>query len=324
MKLKKILLGIGLIGSLLVGCSSENTEKTSNQNIENQSTSINEVSSENETDEEKKISVASVSISQILAEINVDIVGRPTTNMTTLPQKYENVAEIGSSFSPDFEKVLAVGTELLIGDSTFKDKIETSAKEYGIETFYVTTSTYSDFLKSIAELGEKIGKQEEATKIIEKFKEPLSNIDSINKNLKVAIIFGSSESNMLATENTYIGSLVNAFGVKNIANEIMSTEETSITSQGNAHSTSGSGYINLNVEQLLKNQPDIILAFAHGSVEENTKAIEKLFSENPAWKNLNAVKDGKVYYLDSTIFGTSANNFMDKALIKLGEIFNEN
>ena len=59
-------------------------------------------------------------------------------------------------------------------------------------------------------------------------------------------------------------------------------------------------------------------------MEAAKKAFEQLFNENPAWKNLSAVKNDKVYYLDSTIFGTSANNLVDKALIELGEIFNEN
>ncbi|MDE6357126.1 MAG: ABC transporter substrate-binding protein [Eubacteriales bacterium] len=314
MKLKKLLISISLIGSVLVGCSNTTTEQVSNQAMENPVTSNDENIDNEKINEEKKISVASVAISQILEEMGVDIVGRPTTKLT-LPERYESVAEIGSSFSPDFEKVLAVGTELLIGDSMFKDKIEKSAQEYGIETFYVNTSTYNDFLISIEELGEKINKQAEATDIIERFTQPLDTSE-INKDLKVAIIMGSTESNMLATEKTYIGSLVEALGVKNIATEI-------INSGNNPLEVDSNGYINLNIEQLIENQPDIILAFGHGNIEEATKVFEKLFKENPVWANLDAVKNNKMHYLDSSIFGTSANNLVDKALIELGEILNE-
>ncbi|MDE6182447.1 MAG: ABC transporter substrate-binding protein [Eubacteriales bacterium] len=315
MKFKKLLISVTLIGSILVGCSGNKTEQTSNENIETQA-EANEESGENEkVTEEKKISVASVAISQVLNEMNVDVVGRPTTKLE-LPEKYISVAEIGSSFSPDFEKVLAVGTELLIGDAIFKEKIEESATQYGIETFYVDTSTYSNFITSIEELGKKIGKEEEATKLLERLTEPLNNINQIDKDLKVAIIMGSTESNMLATEKTYIGSLVEVLGVKNIATEI-------INDGNNPLEVDSSGYVNLNVEQLLKNQPDIILAFAHGNIEESKKIFDQLFTENPVWANLDAVKNNKVHYLDSSIFGTSANIFIDKALIELGEIFNE-
>lgn len=314
MKLKTTLLAVILTFSILVGCSNQSNNEVSNDNDKN-------IEKENSLEKEKantdiKISVASVAISQILSEMNQEIVGRPTTKLT-LPKEYQDVPEIGSSFSPDFEKVLAVGTELLIGDEMFKDKIEKTAKEYGIETFYVNTSTYNSFLTSIEELGKKIGKEQEANDIIKRFKEPLNNAKDINKDLKVAIIFGTSESNMLATENTYVGSLVQALGVKNIATEIIND-----SSSDNPLGVDSNGYINLNLEQLLKNQPDLILRFGHGNVEEANKAFDKLFSENPAWKNLNAVKNNKIFDLDSNIFGSSANNSVDKALIELGEILN--
>lgn len=305
----KIAVCVVLMFSLFTGCSS-NSQQTINdtsQNIQNDIV-VN--------DENIKISVASVAISQILAEMDQEIVGRPTTKLA-LPERYLEVEEIGSSFSPDFEKVLAVGTELLIGDSLFKEKIDATAKQYGIDTFYIDTSTYESFLFGIDELGRKIGKEEEATNIIARFQEPLNNLKNINKDLKVAIIFGTSESNMLATEDTYVGSLIKALGLKNVVTEI--TGSTSLSSEVNE---TNSSYVNLNLEQLLQNQPDVILRFGHGNIEEANRAFEKLFNENPAWKNLEAVKNGKIYDLDPNIFGSSANNHVDEALMQLGEIFN--
>lgn len=305
----KIAVCVVLMFSLFTGCSS-NSQQTINdtsQNIQNDIV-VN--------DENIKISVASVAISQILADMDQEIVGRPTTKLA-LPERYLEVEEIGSSFSPDFEKVLAVGTELLIGDSLFKEKIDATAKQYGIDTFYIDTSTYESFLFGIDELGRKIGKEEEATNIIARFQEPLNNLKNINKDLKVAIIFGTSESNMLATEDTYVGSLIKALGLKNVVTEI--TGSTSLSSEVNE---TNSSYVNLNLEQLLQNQPDVILRFGHGNIEEANRAFEKLFNENPAWKNLEAVKNGKIYDLDPNIFGSSANNHVDEALMQLGEIFN--
>lgn len=305
----KIAVCVVLMFSLFTGCSS-NSQQTINdtsQNIQNDIV-VN--------DENIKISVASVAISQILAEMDQEIVGRPTTKLA-LPERYLEVEEIGSSFSPDFEKVLAVGTELLIGDSLFKEKIDATAKQYGIDTFYIDTSTYESFLFGIDELGKKIGKEEEATNIIAKFQEPLNNLKNINKDLKVAIIFGTSESNMLATEDTYVGSLIKALGLKNVVTEI-----TGSTSLGSEVNETNSSYVNLNLEQLIQNKPDVILRFGHGNIEEANRAFEKLFNENPAWKNLEAVKNGKIYDLDPNIFGSSANNHVDEALMQLGEIFN--
>lgn len=312
MKFKKIILSLALIGTLLVGCSSsgENTTSSTEASTENKV-------EDNETEEKPlpKISVASVAMSQVLDAMNIDIVGRPTTKLP-LPKRYENISEIGSSHSPDFEKILAVETELLIGDVMFKDKLEKPAEEYKIDTFFANTSTYHTFTDSIKSLGEKISREEEANTVIKTINAPLEKYKDMKTDKKIAIIFGTSESNMLATKDSYIGSLVEVLGAKNIANEI-------IEKNPNALEQAKNGYLNLNIEQILENQPDMILRFGHGNIEEANKSFEKLFSENPAWKNLDAVKNNAIYDLDSSIFGVSANLKMGEALETLGDIIYE-
>ena len=311
MKFKKIVLSFTLVSALLVGCGSNNSQASTDAN----QPVTTEQNGEDVQMETPKISVSSVAISEVLAAMNQEIVGRPTTKLE-LPEQYVGVAEIGSSFSPDVEKILAVGTELLIADETFKDKIEKTAKEYNIDTFYVNTSTYEKFIDSIKQLGEKINKVDDANNIIEKIEAPIKKYEDKVTDKTVAIIFGTSESNQLATNESYIGSLLKALGGKNIVNEIAQKNSNALENVEN-------GYINLNIEQILQSPPDIIVRFGHGNVEEANKSFEKLFNENPAWKNLEAIKNNKVYDLDASIFGVSANLKIDKALEQLGEILYE-
>lgn len=304
--------------SILVGCGKsyvqssvkavEPTEETSENNTE-------PVDQDTKTD--YKISVSSVAISGVLAEMNQDIVGRPTTKLE-IPEQYISTPEIGSSFSPDFEKVLEVGTNLLIGDASFKEKLEKPAAEYGIETFFIGTGTYAEFINGIDQLGEKLNKQSEAKNIIDNLQAPLKEIKASDNIPTIAIIFGSSESNMLATAESYIGSLADAIGAINIADNI--AKENSMDTSTAGHGGSSQGYINLNLEQILKAQPDIIIRFAHGNVEQTKESFKKLFDESPVWSKLNAVSNNKVFDLDYNIFGVSANLKMGDALRQLGEI----
>ena len=48
--------------------------------------------------------------------------------------------------------------------------------------------------------------------------------------------------------------------------------------------------------------------------------FDEAFDKNEAYQQLDAVADGKVYDLDSTIFIVSANLKVTEAITKLGEI----
>ena len=65
----------------------------------------------------------------------------------------------------------------------------------------------------------------------------------------------------------------------------------------------------------------MVLRFAHGNIEETAKMFDAAFDSNEAYQQLDAVKSGKVYDLDPTIFNVSANLEITTAIETLGEIF---
>ena len=277
--------------------------------------SSNRFARENNNYSSLRIASASVAISQVLSAMGQELVARPTTRYP-LPKEYQNLPEIGNSHAPDIEKILVTKTQLLIGDQLFKSSLEKTIAGHDIELFLVDTSSYDKFTQSIAALGKKIGKEKEATKIIKTINSPIKKYKGKKTNKTIAILFGASESNQLATENSYVGSLVKVLGGKNIVNSIAQKDKNILSKAEN-------GYVNFNVEQILANQPDIIIRFGHGNVDAATKSFEKLFNENPAFKNLKATKNKKVYDLDSAIFGVSANLRISEALDQLGKIIYE-
>ena len=56
------------------------------------------------------------------------------------------------------------------------------------------------------------------------------------------------------------------------------------------------------LETLASDDPDIIFVSTMGKKDEITKTMEKEMTGNPAWQNLKAVKNGKVFYLPSNWF----------------------
>ena len=139
------------------------------------------------------------------------------------------------------------------------------------------------------------GKKEEAEKLISSLKESEKEVAKIkgDTDATVAILFGSGENFMLATETSYLGDLLKTVGGTNIATEL----------DGSAKSP----YLQFSLEQIVQTNPDYILRFAHGNLEETKKAFDDAFDKNPAYAELDAVKNNKVIDLDSNVFNVSAN-----------------
>ena len=60
----------------------------------------------------------------------------------------------------------------------------------------------------------------------------------------------------------------------------------------------------------------------HGIIEDSKKTVEEEFAKE-TWKQLDAIKNNKVYYLENEYFGMSANLKAIEALDKLGVILYE-
>ena len=290
MKLRK-LASIFVLGALLMtGCQAGGTTGKSE-----------------DVAKEKTVVAATVSGSQVLDKLDANVVGIPTTQLE-MPEKFKGLPEVGQSMNPDLEVVASLNPDVFVMDNAFKDSVEKSLKEYDVNTFFLKTNTYTDYIKSIEELGKTIDKEEEATTLINELKNIEKEVKSKkgDKAPKVAIIFGSGENFMLATETSYLGDLVKTVGGKNIASKLDKNVEN--------------GYVQLSLEYILEQNPDYILRFAHGNLEETKKSFDKAFDKNPAYQELNAVKNNKVVDLDSNVFNVSANLKVKEAIQTLGDI----
>ena len=78
----------------------------------------------------------------------------------------------------------------------------------------------------------------------------------------------------------------------------------------------------VNMEEIIKNNPKKILIMTHAIPEEAKKTVEDEFKKE-TWQKLDAIKNNEVYFLDNGLFGMSANLQVTDALDKLGEILYE-
>lgn len=304
MKVKNLLSMILVAGMMLVGC--QNDGQDVDQSTENPQP--DQAVQEETPAEAIKVVSATVSATNVLAELDAEVVGVPTTSQP-LPAQYADLPEVGQAMSPDLEIVASLEPDLFVMDSNFQASVEESLSQYGLNTFFFETGSYSDFVNSIKQLGVEINREDEAKKLVNEIEASVTKAleKKGDQSPTVAVIFGAGENFMLATDTSYLGDLVKTLGATNITSKL--------------DGDMSSAYVQFSLEQILAENPDYVLRFAHGNIEETAKMFDAAFDSNEAYQQLDAVKSGKVYDLDPTIFNVSANLEITTAIETLGEIF---
>lgn len=295
MKIKKHLINICLLATIMsvVGCSkNDNTS-------ENKSVSVEKNLSDNST-----VVATSVAVTQILDELGIKVTGVPTTSYE-LPESTKDAIEVGTPMNPDLEIIKSINPDIVVSVDTLGQDFMDQFKENNIPSEFVNLSSYDGLKETISTLGEKFSKEDRANEILEELSSKESELASDINNSekpKVLIIFGAPGTMMLATEKSYVGNLVSLAGGDNVL------EDASIS------------FAQVNKEELLNLNPDKIVVMAHADPETTNAQVKKTLETDAAWKNLDAVKNKEVHYLDSEYFGMSANLNVIEALDKMHDI----
>lgn len=296
-KVKKLLFPPLLLLALfpfLSGCSSE------------EETVAQEKSSQEEATE-TRIVATTMSTVEIMDELELDLVGVPTTS-SDMPERYKGVTEVGSAMNPDVEILKSLNPTDVLSVTTLESDLANGFKEVGIPTTFVNFQSIEDMQNEIIALGKKYNREERAEKLAATYTDKLQAVQKQvkgKKSPKVLILLGIPGSYLVATNESYIGSLVEMVGGTNVI-EGQKVE-----------------FLASNTEYLHESNPDIILRLAHGMPEDVVKMFDEEFKTNDVWKHFSAVENGRVYDLQEPIFGTTANLHAGTALEELTDILYE-
>lgn len=288
MKLNKKILGI--IGAMtiifMVGCSKDSKEVGINKN-------------------NKEVVVAtSVAVTEILDKLGVKVSGVPTTSYE-LPKSTKDAVKVGNPMNPDLEIIKSLNPTTVVSIDTLGSDFEKKFTENNIPSEFVNLSNVDGLKETIRTLGEKFNKKDKATEIINELETKEKNLKiTVSGDEKVLVLFGAPGSVMVATTSSYVGNLVKIAGGNNI------------------FESKSSSFMQVNMEEIIKRNPNKILIMTHAVPEEAKKTVEEEFAKK-TWQQLDAIKKNEVYYLENGYFGMSANLKAIEALDKLGEILNE-
>ena len=253
-----------------------------------------------------KVIATSMATVYILEKLNVDLIGVPDSKVDKLPDRYKGKPTVGMAMAPEIEKIETMNPDWIFSPVSLVSDLEPKYGNAGLRFGFLNLNNIPGLYKSIEDMGVILDREKEAKALIDEYQAFMKDYKEKHKNMKkkqVLVLMGLPGSYVVATDKSYVGSLVELAGGENI------------------YKSDKDQFINVTTEDMLKKNPEIILRTAHALPDEVKEMFFKEFKTNQIWSKFDAVKNDKVYDLDYKKFGMSAKFTYPKALQDLGKIF---
>ncbi len=209
----------------------------------------------------------------------------------------KHIPIVGTLMRPNVEKIVALKPSkvLLTGDIPTQQKVKASLTEANVKVESVDVNNFHDYDKYMKEFTTENHRQDLYKKNVTDVK---TRIDQIKKKVKFKkqtylMIRVSSMKNKVLKKDYFATEIADAMHMQNIADDSSHLSE-------------------INVEEVVKKNPDYIFVIYQGEAKQAKAAYAKVAKE-PGWSDLSAVKNKKVKVLPKNYFQFKPNAQWDKA-----------
>ena len=225
----------------------------------------------------------------------------------------EEVANIGGAMGVSVEELLAAAPDLVLASTNIPSNQEMlpALEAAGVDVAFFSVDTFEDYLRMLEictgltgspeayqTYGEAVAEEIEAARA-----RAAAALEEQGPEKVLYIRAAASVVKPKGSNGTVLGEMLADLGCINIADQDQSLLE------------------DLSMEAILAADPDKILIVLQGADPEPAKAqLEGEVLSNPAWQQLTAVREGRVYYMDKNLYHLKPNARWGEAYDHLVEI----
>lgn len=225
----------------------------------------------------------------------------------------EEVANIGGAMGVSVEELLAAAPDLVLASTNIPSNQEMlpALEAAGVDVAFFSVDTFEDYLRMLEictgltgspeayqTYGEAVAEEIEAARAW-----AAAALEEQGPEKVLYIRAAASVIKPKGSSGTVLGEMLADLGCINIADQDQSLLE------------------DLSMEAILAADPDKILIVLQGADPEPAKAqLEGEVLSNPAWQQLTAVREGRVYYMDKDLYHLKPNARWGEAYDHLVEI----
>lgn len=147
--------------------------------------------------------------------------------------------------NPDLEIIKSLDPDYILSPATLQNDLQPKYASIGVSSLFLNLKSVEGMYASIEGLGEKFGREEEAAVMLEEFDSFMTEFAEKNagkESPKVLVLMGLPGSYIIATDNSYVGSLVKLAGGTNVYGD-----------------GDGQEFLFANTEDMKTKEPDVIL-----------------------------------------------------------------
>jgi iron complex transport system substrate-binding protein len=273
----------------MISCTDSNKQES----INSDSVLIDDLGNKFElTASPKRVITLAPNLTEMIYALNQEdrLVGN--TLYCNYPKKAEEITKVGDMLTMNYEVILSLKPDLVFitVEGNTKENYD-KLKEFGINVFVSNPRNYNDIKKTFLQFGKFFDAYESADSIAKTWDEQLSEIRSqIGNKKKTALFLAAITPIMAAGRTTFINEFIEICGLENIVKE------------------SKINYPVFSREEIIKVDPDYII---YASKEELTKKyLTDIYAE---WKNLSAVKNDNIIFVDPDLFYRPGPRFAEAA-----------
>lgn len=215
------------------------------------------------------------------------LIGR--TEYCGYPEDVKNVKVIGSLQEPNIEKITELKPDLIIASTHFNEKTLKKFQELGMKVVVLYgEESFDGAYETIEKVGTVLNAQDKAEEVVsnmkKKVEEVKKKIEGKNKPSVYYVVGYGKGGDYTAGKGTFISQMIEMAGGKNSADDI----------EGWKYS----------VEKLIEKNPDMLVC-------SNRFDTKKGIENTNGYKDLNAVKNGKLYEIDDNLINRQGPRLAD-------------
>jgi len=229
----------------------------------------------------------------------------------------ESAINLGHTKSLSLELLLEAEPDLILASVNTIQQVEwrDTLEATGIPVAYFDISDFDDFLRLLSictditgreDLYEKNGTdiQQQIEAVVQQSKARLEDEEAPTV---LSMVASASNVYVKNSQGNVLGEMLYKLGCINIADS-----ETLLLE-------------NLSLEHILQADPDYIFIVQRGDDEAGMRQhVRQIMSENPAWGQLSAVQNDRVYFMEKNLYNLKPNHRWGEAYEKLEAIFQDN